>query len=63
MHLGRARAAARSGDVDARRLAYEALLGIWKDADSDIPIVRAARHEYRRMGVPPNTGDQSSKSP
>ena len=52
-YLGRARAAARSGDVDASRLAYEATLGVWKDADSDIPIVRAARHEYRHMGVIP----------
>ena len=62
-YLGRARAAARSGDMDASRLAYEASLGIWKDADSDIPIVRAARHEYQRMGVPTNAGGRSSKSP
>ena len=51
-HLGRARAAARSGDEDASRLDYEALLGLWKDADSDLAIVRAARREYQRLGVP-----------
>ena len=51
-YLGRARAAARSGDVDASRLAYEALLGVWKDADSDLAILRAARREYRQIGSP-----------
>jgi hypothetical protein len=44
-HLGRARAAASSADVDASRMAYEALLGVWKDADSDLAILRAARRE------------------
>jgi DNA-binding winged helix-turn-helix (wHTH) protein/tetratricopeptide (TPR) repeat protein len=48
--LGRARAAARNGDVGASRLAYEALLGVWKNADPDIAIVRAARREYRQSG-------------
>ena len=47
--LGRARAAARTGDVDESRKAYEALLALWKDADSDIPILRAARREYRQL--------------
>ena len=45
--LGHARAAARNGDVDASRSSYRALLEIWKDADSDLPIVAAARREYR----------------
>ena len=48
--LGRARAA--GGDADASRAAYETLLGLWKDADADLPIVRAARREYRPLGVP-----------
>jgi DNA-binding winged helix-turn-helix (wHTH) protein/tetratricopeptide (TPR) repeat protein len=43
--LGRARAAARSGDVDISRSAYSTLLGIWKDADADLPLVRAAHRE------------------
>ena len=44
--LGRARAAARTGDVDESRKAYEALLALWKDADPDIPSLRAAKREY-----------------
>jgi eukaryotic-like serine/threonine-protein kinase len=55
-YLGQARAAARSGDVGASRLAYEALLRLWQDADSDIAIVRAARREYRQLGVPRAAG-------
>jgi len=62
-YLGRARAAARSGDVDASRLAYEAVLGLWQDADSNIAIVRAARREYRQLGVPRAAGAQSPKKP
>ena len=49
--LGRARAAARSGDVEASRSAYRALLDVWKDADSDVPIVGAARREYLKVDV------------
>jgi hypothetical protein len=47
--LGRARAAARSGDVEASRSTYKALLEAWKDADSDLPIVAAARREYLQL--------------
>jgi eukaryotic-like serine/threonine-protein kinase len=47
--LGRARAAARSGDVDASRSAYQALLAVWKDADADLPIVRAAQSEHGKI--------------
>ena len=50
--LGRARASTLAGDVDDSRAAYEALLASWKDADSDIPILRAARREYRQLGIP-----------
>jgi hypothetical protein len=34
-------------ETDASRSAYEALLGLWQDADADTPIVRAARREHR----------------
>jgi hypothetical protein len=51
-YLGVARAAALGGDEDASRSAYEALLTLWQDADPDVPIVRAARREYRRLRVP-----------
>jgi DNA-binding winged helix-turn-helix (wHTH) protein/tetratricopeptide (TPR) repeat protein len=50
-YLGRARAAAQSGDIEASRLDYEALLGLWQDADSDVAIVRTARLESQRLGV------------
>jgi len=47
-YLGRARAGARAGDVDESRKACAALLSLWKDADSDIPILRAASRECRQ---------------
>lgn len=47
--LGRARAAHHGGDVDESRRAYEELLALWKDADADIPVLQAARKEYRRL--------------
>ena len=49
--LGRARAAARSGDTDASRAAYETLLKVWKGADADLLIVRAAEREHQQLGV------------
>ena len=50
--LGRARATARTGDADGSRKAYEALLALWKDADSAIPVLQAAKREYRQLGIP-----------
>jgi DNA-binding winged helix-turn-helix (wHTH) protein/tetratricopeptide (TPR) repeat protein len=50
--LGRARAGTLTGDMDDSRRAYEALLSSWKDADPDIPVLRAARREYRQLGIP-----------
>ena len=47
--LGRARAA--SGDADARRAAYKTLLGLWKDADADLPMARDAERELHQLGV------------
>ena len=47
--LGRARAGTLNGDVDDSRRAYEELLASWKDADSEIPVLRAARREYRQL--------------
>ncbi len=49
-HLGQARAA-RASDVRTSRSSYEALLALWRDADPDLAIVRAARREYRQLGV------------
>jgi len=50
-YLGQARAAAHSGDVGASRLAYEALLKLWQNADTDLAIVRTARREYQQRPV------------
>jgi DNA-binding winged helix-turn-helix (wHTH) protein/tetratricopeptide (TPR) repeat protein len=47
--LGRARAAAHSGDVELSRSAYDLVLGVWKDADADLTIARAARRESGRV--------------
>ena len=50
-YLGRARAAARRGDLDASRQTYEALFKLWQNADSEIVIVRDAKREYRQLGA------------
>jgi Flp pilus assembly protein TadD len=48
-HLQLARAYAASGDVAKSRTAYQAFLALWKDADSDIPILKEARAEYAKL--------------
>jgi hypothetical protein len=47
--LGVARATARAGDIEASRRAYEDFIALWKDADSDVPILVAAKEEYARL--------------
>lgn len=48
-HLGLARAAALTGDTARSREAYENFLTLWKDADPDLPILRAAKQEYEKL--------------
>jgi tetratricopeptide (TPR) repeat protein/class 3 adenylate cyclase len=48
-HLGLARAYASQGDNAQARAAYQDFLALWKDADSDIPILIAAKAEYAKM--------------
>ena len=56
-HLGVARAnalqARTSQDADAARVralaAYKDFLTLWKDADSDIPILKQAKAEYAKL--------------
>ena len=48
-HLGLARAHALEGDTANARVAYEDFLKLWKDADSNIPLLREARTEYGRL--------------
>jgi serine/threonine protein kinase/tetratricopeptide (TPR) repeat protein len=47
--LGLARAYALQGDTAKARAAYQDFLTLWKDADPDIPVLRAARAEYARL--------------
>jgi tetratricopeptide (TPR) repeat protein len=60
-YLGSARAAARAGDVDAARSAYEALFALWQEADADLAILRAARRDYRQLDVAHAADARSSK--
>ena len=44
--VGLARADAALGKRDDSRKAYAAFLDLWKGADRDVPILRAALSEY-----------------
>jgi eukaryotic-like serine/threonine-protein kinase len=48
-HLGLARAYALSGNTDKARTKYQDFLALWKNADSDIPILKQAKAEYASM--------------
>jgi eukaryotic-like serine/threonine-protein kinase len=45
-HLYLGRAQAMMGDHDAGHKSYQDFLTLWKDGDSDIPILREAKREY-----------------
>jgi len=47
--LGLARAEAAAGDVAASRAAYQGFLSEWKDADPDLPVVKAAKAELAKL--------------
>jgi eukaryotic-like serine/threonine-protein kinase len=48
-HLGLARAYALSGDTAKAKPAYQDFFALWKDADSDIPILKEAKAEYAKL--------------
>jgi Flp pilus assembly protein TadD len=48
-HLGLGRAYSMQGDAPKARGAYKDFLSIWKDADSDIPILKQAKAEYAKL--------------
>jgi len=48
-HLGLARAYALWGDTTKSRTAYQDFLNLWKEADSDIPILKEAKEEYAKL--------------
>jgi tetratricopeptide (TPR) repeat protein len=47
--LGLARAAAVRGDPAEARKFYDEFFALWKDADSDLPILIEARSEYAKL--------------
>jgi hypothetical protein len=44
-----ARAQVKAGDRQAAAKTYQDLLAIWKEADADVPVVRAAKSEYSAL--------------
>jgi tetratricopeptide (TPR) repeat protein len=48
-HLQLGRAFALSGDTIKAKGAYQDFLTLWKDADSDIPILKQAKAEYATL--------------
>ena len=48
-HRQLGRVFALSGDKTRAKAAYEAFLALWKDADSDTPILKSAKAEYARL--------------
>ena len=49
VHLELGRAFALSGDKIKAKAAYQEFLTLWKDADSDIPVLKQAKTEYSRL--------------
>jgi predicted Zn-dependent protease len=50
-HLGLARAYALSGDTFKARTGYQEFFTLWKDADANVPVLRAAKTEYATMDL------------
>ena len=48
-HLGVARAYALQGQTGKSRAAYQEFFALWKDADTDIPILQQAKAEYAKL--------------
>jgi len=49
VQLGLARTHAIQGDRENSRKAYDDFFTTWKDADPDIPILRQAKAEYKKL--------------
>ena len=48
-YLGQGRAQALAGSTNSARTAYQKFLTLWKDADSNIPVLKAARSEFAKL--------------
>ena len=47
--LGLGRACALQGDQTKAKTAYQDFVAAWKDADSDVPILKEAKAEYAKL--------------
>ena len=47
--LGLGRAVALQGDKAKARASYQDFFAIWKEADSDVPILKEAKAEYAKL--------------
>jgi cytochrome c-type biogenesis protein CcmH/NrfG len=47
--VGIARAYVMAGDKAKARVAYQDFLGLWKDADPEIPMLREVKAEYAKL--------------
>jgi hypothetical protein len=48
-YVGLARANTLNGDTAGARKAYQDFFALWKDADSDLPVLIQARKEYEQL--------------
>jgi tetratricopeptide (TPR) repeat protein len=48
-YLGVGRAWAQSGDSAKAKTAYQAFFGMWKDADTDLPVLAQAQKEFAAL--------------
>ena len=48
-HLGLGRAYALAGDNEKAKTAYQDFLALWKNADTDVPILMQAKAEYAKL--------------
>jgi tetratricopeptide (TPR) repeat protein len=48
-YLGLARASALASDLEKADKAFQDFFALWKDADSDIPILKQAKAEYAKL--------------
>ena len=48
-HLGLARAYSLSGNIAKAKTTYQDFFNLWKDADSDIPVLVQAKAEYAKL--------------
>jgi tetratricopeptide (TPR) repeat protein len=51
VHLQLGRAYATAGDTTKAKTAYQDFFALWRDADSEIPVLRQARAEYANLVI------------